>query len=325
MNADPPKIRCGIVGFGFIGPHHADAIRRLGNVEIVAVASPDIERTRTKAERFGIAKVYGRYEDLLEDADIEVVDIAAPTYLHLPVALAAIARGKHVIVDKPLALSVSEAAELVEAANRAGVVNAITFNYRYNPMVQQARVMIEQGRLGKIHLVHGHYLQDWLLEESDFSWRLEPEKSGEAGMLADAGSHWFDLVEHVTGLRIRSVLAELATVIKTRRKPVKAREAFQTQGSDITEAHEVRVPDVGTALLRFSNGATGTFLVSSLCAGHKNDLRFEVHGSTASLKWLQEEPNRLWMGKRGEPDQVWVKDPAMLDPSIRHYARLPRR
>ncbi len=147
MNADPPKIRCGIVGFGFIGPHHADAIRRLGNVEIVAVASPDIERTRTKAERFGIAKVYGRYEDLLEDADIEVVDIAAPTYLHLPVALAAIARGKHVIVDKPLALSVSEAAELVEAANRAGVVNAITFNYRYNPMVQQARVMIEQGRL----------------------------------------------------------------------------------------------------------------------------------------------------------------------------------
>jgi predicted dehydrogenase len=329
MSTNLAKVRCGIVGFGFIGPHHADAIRRLGHVEVVAVSSPDIERTRAKAERFGIAKVYGRYEELLDDAEVEVVDIAAPTHLHRPVALAAIARGKHVIVDKPLALSVAESVELVDAANRAGVVNAVIFNYRYNPMVQQARVLIEQGRLGKIHLVHGHYLQDWLLSDSDFSWRLEPEKSGEAAMLADAGSHWFDLVEHVTGLRIRSVLVELTTVIKTRQKPVtsraafQSREAFQSSSSRATETHEVRVPDLGAALLRFSNGATGTFLTSSLCAGHKNDIRFEVHGSTASLKWLQEKPNRLWLGKRGEPDQVWIKDPTLLDPSIRHYAALP--
>jgi predicted dehydrogenase len=323
MTGDRDPIRCGIVGFGFIGPHHADAIRRLGQVAIVAVASPDIQRTRAKAEQYGIGKVYGHYEELLDDPEVEVVDIATPTHLHRPVALGAIARGKHVIVDKPLALSVSESAELVDAANRAGVVNAVIFNYRYNPMVQQARVMVEQGYLGNIHLIHGHYFQDWLLRETDFSWRLEPEKSGEAAMLADAGSHWFDLVEHVAGLRIRTVLAELTTVVKTRRKSLEAREAFQASEGEVSETYEASVPDIGSALLRFSNGATGAFLVSPLCAGHKNDLGFEIHGSAASLKWLQEEPNRLWVGKRGEPDQVWVKDPAMLDPSIRHFARLP--
>jgi predicted dehydrogenase len=323
MTEKQPPVRCGIVGFGFIGPHHADAIRRLGNVEIVAVSSPNVERTRAKAARYGITKVYGRYEELVDDPEIEVVDIATPTYLHHRIALAAIARGKHVVVDKPLALSVAECEELVAAAYCAGVVNAVTFNYRYYPMVQQARVLIEQGMLGKIHLIHGHYLQDWLLDERDFSWRLELEKSGEAAMLADAGSHWFDLVEHVTGLRIGSVLAELTTIIKTRQKPLQNREAFAQPGVGTTEAYTVRVPDAASALLRFSNGSIGTFLTSSLCAGHKNDLSFEVHGSIASLKWLQEEPDRLWIGRRGEPDQLWSKDPALLDSSIRQYAALP--
>jgi predicted dehydrogenase len=216
-----------------------------------------------------------------------------------------------------------QAAELVGAAEAAKVVNAVTFNYRYNPLVQQARVMSQRGDLGELHFIHGHYLQEWLLHDTDFSWRLEPEESGEAAMIADAGSHWFDLIEYVTGLRVTTVLAEVRTILKIRQKPAAARDAFADAGSDDSIAFDVKVPDLGTAMLRFSNGASGTFSTCSLCAGHKNDLRFELHGAMGSLSWLQEEPNRLWIGRRGEPDQMITKDPGLLDPSVRHYAMLP--
>lgn len=324
MSGRARNIRCGIVGFGFIGPHHADAMRRLGGVDVVAVCSDEPEVTRRKAAQLGIPNVYEHYEDLIADDSIDVVDIATPTYLHFPVALAAIRRHKHVIVDKPLALSTAQARELVEAARTAGVVNAVTFNYRYFPLVQHARVLIGKGELGEVHLVHGHYLQEWLLRDTDFSWRLDPKLSGAAAMVADAGSHWFDLIEHVTGLRITEVAAELKTTIRVRRKPlVASREAFAATGAEETEPFEVTVPDMGMAMLKLENGASVSFLTSALCAGHKNDLTFEVHGSRASLRWLQEEPNRLWVGRRGEPDQVIGKDPSLLDPSIRHYAALP--
>jgi predicted dehydrogenase len=299
-------------------------MRRLGFVDVAAVCSDEPEVTRRKAEQLGIPKVYERYEDLIADSDIDVVDIATPTFLHYPVAMAALRHGKHVIVDKPLALSTAQARELTAAARAAGVVNAMTFNYRYNPLVQHARVLVGRGDLGEVHLIHGQYLQEWLLRDTDFSWRLEPGQSGPAAMVADAGSHWFDLIEHVTGLRITSVSAELKTTIRVRRRPLAAsREAFAEAGKEETEPYEVTVPDMGIAMLRLQNGASASFVTSALCAGHKNDLTFEIHGSRASLRWLQEEPNRLWIGRRGEPDQVIVKDPALLDPTVRHYASLP--
>lgn len=313
----------GLSGSDLSGPHHLEAILRLGNAEVTAVAARNVDKARAKALRFGIEKVCGSFEELVSDPEIDVVDIATPTASHYPIAMAAIQYGKHVIVDKPLALNVAEAEDMVRAAKTAGVVNAVTFNYRYNPLVQQARVMVRRGDIGKLHLMHGHYLQDWLLQPTDFSWRLEPEESGQAAMIADAGSHWFDLVEHVTGLEITSVLAELRTVMKIRHKPANAREAFAEGRGDSIAPYEVQVPDLGAAMLRFSNNAFGTFLTSSLCAGHKNDLRLELHGAKASMAWLQEEANRLWIGKRGEPDQILTKDPSLLDPSIRHYAALP--
>jgi predicted dehydrogenase len=324
MRADVRNVRCGLVGFGFIGPHHAEAMRRLGFVDVVAVCSDEPGTTRQKAAALRIPKFYDRYEELIADPEIDVVDIVTPTHLHDAVAMAALARRKHVIVDKPLALSTAQAKQLVESAREAGVVNAVTFNYRYHPLVQQARVMVSRGELGDIHLVHGRYLQEWLLYDTDFNWRLEPEKSGPAGMVADAGSHWFDLVEHVTGLRIAAVLPELKTTIPVRKKPLGAAPgAFLEAAGGPAEDYQVKVPDLGMALLRFDNGASGCFSTSSLCAGYKNDLRFEIHGSRGSLLWLQEEPNRLWIGKRGEPDRVITKDPSLLDPSVRHYAALP--
>ena len=318
------SVRCGIVGFGFIGPQHAEAMRRLGFVDIAAVCSAEPEMARERAGRLGIPKVCERYEELLDDSTIEVIDIVTPTRMHHPVAMAAIARGKHVIVEKPMALSVAQAREMQDAARAADVVNAVTFNYRYHPLVQQARIMVGRGDVGAIHLVHGHYLQEWLLYDTDFSWRLDPTESGPSAMVGDAGCHWFDLVEHVTGLRVTSVLAELRTVIPIRRKPLVAREAFAEAGAeDKTEPYSVRVPDLGAILLRLSNGGTATFLTSPLCAGHKNDLRFEIHGSKMSLSWVQEDPNRLWIGQRGQPDQLLNRDPGLLAPEARPYTALP--
>lgn len=316
-------VHCGIVGFGFIGPQHAEAMRRLGFVNIVAACSAEPEVTRIKAERLGIPKVYEKYEDLLDDPAIEVVDIVTPTRLHFPMAMAAIARGKHVIVDKPMALTLDQAREMRDAARAAGVVNAVTFNYRYHPLVQHARIMVERGEVGAIHLVHGHYLQEWLLYDTDFSWRLDPSEAGASAMVGDAGCHWFDLVEHVTGLRATSVLAELRTVIPVRRKPLRAREAFASGDCEETEPYPVKVPDLGAVLFRLNNGGTATFLSSPLCAGHKNDLRFEIHGSKQSLSWVQEDPNRLWIGRRGEPDQILNRDAELLAPEARRYSALP--
>jgi predicted dehydrogenase len=177
--------------------------------------------------------------------------------------------------------------------------------------------------VGAIHLVHGHYLQEWLLYDTDFSWRLDPAEAGASAMVGDAGCHWFDLVEHVTGLRVASVLAELRTVIPVRRKPLRTREAFASGDGEETEPYSVKVPDLGAVLLRLSNGGTATFLSSPLCAGHKNDLRFEIHGSKQSLSWVQENPNRLWNGRRGEPDQILNRDPELLAPEARRYSALP--
>jgi predicted dehydrogenase len=316
-------VRCGIVGFGFIGPQHAEAMRRLGYVEVAAICSADPVKARQAATALGIPKVFDRYEDLLEDPSIEVIDIVTPTRMHHPIALAAIARGKHVIVEKPLALSLHQAKELRDAALAAGVVNAVTFNYRHHPMVQQARFMVKNGEVGPIHLLHGHYLQEWLLHESDFSWRLDPAESGPSAMVGDAGCHWFDLIEHVTGLRVTSVLAELRTVIQTRQKPLRARQAFAKAGNEETEPYSVQVPDLGAMLLRLSNGGTASFIASPLCAGHKNDLRFEIHGSKLSLSWEQEDPNHLWIGRRGQPDQLLNRDPGLLAPEVRRYTALP--
>jgi predicted dehydrogenase len=317
-------VGCAIAGFGFIGPHHADAIRRLGFVELRGIYDADVAGARIKADELSIPRVYETFEELLMDLGVAVVDIAVPTNLHRPLARAAIAAGKHVIVEKPLALTAADAAEMLAAARAAEVTHAVTFNYRYNAMVQQARSMIAGGALGRVHLIHGRYLQEWLVHDTDFNWRVEPERTGEAAMMADAGCHWFDLVEHISGLRVEAVLADFSTTIGKRKRPLSgSREAFAQAAGDAWEEYEVRVPDRGTVLLRFHNGARGVFYTSALCPGHKNDLRIEINGLEASLAWEQEEPDRLWIGKRGEADRLLTRDPGLLDPAVRRYCTTP--
>jgi len=312
----------GLVGPGFVGAHHIDAVRRLGFVDVVAVAASTEASARKKADALGVPKAYGSFEALIADPDIQVVHNTTPNHLHGPVIMAALARRKHVISDKPLAMTAEEALRLWRAASDAGVVHAVTFNYRGNPLVQQAREMIARDEIGRVHFVHGQYLQDWLLQETDFSWRLEPEKGGASSAIGDIGSHWCDLVQHVIGQRIVEVFADLTTVIETRMKPASSTEAF-ARSEGAREAFTVRSEDLASLLLRFDGGAKGSLSVGQVCAGHKNDLWFEANGRSASLRWLQERQNELWIGRRDGPNGVLPKDPSLLNDAARPYAHLP--
>ncbi len=252
MTAARGRIGMGLVGPGFVGAHHIDAVRRLGFVDVVAVAASTEESARRKADALGVPKAYGSYEALARDPDVHVVHNTTPNYLHAPVIMAALAHRKHVVSDKPLAMDATEARGLLDAATRAGVVHAVTYNYRGNPLVQQARSMIAAGELGPLHFVHGSYLQDWLIDPTDFSWRLEPDKGGASSAIGDIGTHWCDLVQYVTGRRITEVLADLTTVVGTRLKPLQATEAFSGAGRQSTRTgrdHE-RGPGDGARPLR---------------------------------------------------------------------------
>jgi predicted dehydrogenase len=318
------RIGMGIVGLGFAGAHHIDTVRRLGYVDVVGVVGSSLASAKKKASEYNIPKAYGSYEELVADPDIQVVHNTSVNYLHTPVNLAAISRGKHLLSDKPLAMNSTEARQVRDAAIKAGIVHGVVFNYRGNPLVQQARLMISRGELGSIHFIHGEYLQDWLLEPRDYSWRLDPAKGGASVALGDIGSHWCDLAQHIAGLRIQSVLADLTTVVKTRQRPVVATETFQASGTGVaTEAVQIQGDDLASVLLKFENGAKGCVSVGQVCAGHKNDLWVEVSGQKSSLRWDQEKQNQLWSGLRHEASQMLPKDPALIDGSLRKYARLP--
>jgi predicted dehydrogenase len=317
------RIGMGLVGPGFIAPHHIDAVRRLGNVDVIAIAGSSQSSAERKAEQLDIDRAYGSYVDLINDPDIDVVHNTTPSYLHFPISMAAIKAGKHIISDKPLAITPDECAALCEAAATAGVVNAVTFNYRGNPLVQQARLMVAEQNIGALNFVHGYYLQDWMTDANVYSWRSDPAKGGASSALADIGSHWCDLAEHISGSTISAVLADLTTVVKTRYSAGESAEAFSVDASAARQPVEVTGEDMASVLLRFANGAKGCFSVGQVTPGHKNDLQIEFNGRAGSLRWAQERQNELWVGRHDQSNSAMTKDPAAMLPGARPYAHLP--
>ncbi len=317
------SIGMGLVGPGFVAAHHIDAVRRLGDVDVVAVAGSSQKSAERKAHEYKVDRAYGSFEELIADPDISVIHNTTPNHLHFAVSMAVFKAGKHVISDKPLALNSSEGRQLRDAALKAGVVHAVTFNYRGNPLVQQARAMVKNGDTGAVSFVHGYYLQDWMADPNVYSWRSDPAKGGASSALGDIGSHWCDLAEHVSGLRIDSVLADLSTVIPVRYSAGASGEAFSgVAGGERTEV-PVTSEDLGSVLLRFTNGTKGCFSVGQVLPGHKNDLSLEVNGRKLSLKWLQEKQNDLWIGRHREANEVLAKDPSLMLAETRDYAHLP--
>ena len=319
------KIKAGIIGTGFIGPAHVEAARRLGNMEFVAVAEYTQELADAKAAALSISKGYGDYKQLLADPEIQVVHNCTPNHLHFEVNRDILAAGKHVISEKPLAMNTQESSELVRLANESGLIHAVDFNYRYYPLVQHARAIVKDGTVGDIYALHGSYLQDWLYKQTDWNWRLQPELSGNSRAIADIGSHWCDLMQFVTGQTITKVCADLQTIHKTRMKPKKEVETYagkQLEPSDY-EPQKINTEDYASVLFELSSGAHGVVTVSQVSAGRKNRLYFELDGSNCALAWDQERPNEMWIGYRDRPNEVLIKDPALLHADAKEYAHYP--
>ena len=319
------KIKVGVIGTGFIGPAHIEALRRLGNIDVVALADVDEETAKAKAGTLGIENYYGDYKKLIKSGDIQCVHICTPNHLHYQMAREALLAGKNVVCEKPLAVAVSEAQELVELADKKGLVNAVHFNIRYYPLMRQARKMAEKGEFGKIFAVHGSYLQDWLFYQTDYNWRLEPDFSGKSRAVADIGSHWIDLIEYVSGLKIAEVFADFATFHKIRKKPLKPVETYAgkiLQPGDYADI-PIGTEDYATVLFNFENGAKGVMTVSQVAAGRKNRLYFELDGSKKSAAWDSESPNQIWFGRRDGSNEVMMKDPSLVYPECRDIISFP--
>lgn len=318
------KIQVAVVGTGFIGPAHIEALRRLPNIEVVGLCEASMELAQQKAGVLGIEKAYV-FEEMLEDESIDSVHICTPNFLHYSQAKAALLAGKHVICEKPLATKIEEAEELVELAGEKALVNATHFNLRYYPLVRQMKTMRENGELGEIYSIMGSYLQDWLYLPTDYSWRLEPDKSGDSRAIADVGSHLLDLTEYVTGLKITEVMADFSTVHKTRLKPLKPIETYSgrlLEESDYQRI-EINTEDHASVLLRFDNGNKGSVTVSQVAAGRKNRLNIEISGSKSNFEWCSEKPNEMWVGKRETANQQLMKDPGLLYPEASGLISFP--
>jgi predicted dehydrogenase len=306
-----------LVGTGFIAAVHVEALRRLG-VEVLGVVGSSPER----AAEAGLGHVYGNLEELLEDDHVDVVHLATPNDLHYRQVKQALAAGKHVVCEKPLALTATESGELVELAKAAGVVHCTNFMARFYPLAQHARSLVSEGALGEIWNVHGSYLQDWLLRPTDWNWRLVPEHGGGLRAIGDIGSHWLDLVQFVTGRRIVELFGDLQTVIPVRRRPTGPVQTFaetEAEGEDVAIATE----DLAHVLLRFEGGASGSVVVSQVSAGRKNMLAFELDGADAALAWHSERPEELWLGHRERPNETLLRDPGLLAPEARATTTLP--
>ena len=316
------EIGAAVVGTGFIGAVHVEALRRLG-VQVHGVVGSSRERASARSRELGLPPAYESFRSMLDDPRVEVVHVTSPNHLHREQAAAALNAGKHVVCEKPLAMTSQQSAELVQLAESSGRVNAVNFNIRFYPVLQHLRGVVEEGGLGDIRLVSGHYLQDWLLLDTDWNWRLEPQLGGDLRAVADIGSHWMDLTSFLCGKRITSAMADLTTFIKTRMQPAGPVETFATDRSAKTVAREIRTEDCATILLRYEDGTRGALTVSQVSPGRKNSLVFEIDGARSAAGWDSERPDELWIGHRGRPNELILRDPAMLNAKGRKASYLP--
>ncbi|HHY87814.1 MAG TPA: Gfo/Idh/MocA family oxidoreductase [Chloroflexi bacterium] len=317
-------IKAAVVGVGFIGPVHVEALKR-NNVSVIGVVGLSPEEAAQRARVLGVPKGYASFEEMLADPEVEVVHLATPNYLHFEQAKAVLKAGKHVVCEKPLAMTTTESAELVALAEQTGLVNAVNFNLRFYPLVHQARHIVQNGEIGDLFILQGSYLQDWLLYPTDWSWRLDPELGGSLRAVADIGSHWLDMLTFITGLRVEAVFADFKTFHPIRKKPAKPVETFTgkiLQPEDFID-QPISTEDYASILLRYENGVRGNLTVAQVCAGRKNRLFFEIYGSKSSLVFDSERPNELWIGHRDKANEILMRDPSLLAPEVRSVASYP--
>jgi predicted dehydrogenase len=319
------RIKTAVIGTGFMGRVHTEAIRRVGNVDVVAVAAHTLDEAKAFAQSVGIETATADYKSLLKDKSIDAVHVCTPNFLHYPVSKEAMEAGKAVLCEKPMTMTVGEARDLVDTADRTGVPNCVNHNLRFYPVVQQIRAMIEAGELGQVLIVQGTYSQDWLLYDTDYNWRVESKANGALRAMGDIGSHWMDMITHLTAQPITAVCADLQTFHKTRKRPKVAVQTFAGKLLKPEDYEEVPIDtdDFGSVLVRLGDRARGCFTVSQMSAGRKNRFSFEIFGTKCGVGWDQERPDELWIGHRNTPNQILLKDPSLLLPKAAGFADLP--
>ena len=316
------RIRTAVIGTGFMGRVHLEALRRIEHVDVVEVAATSTDKARAAAEGYNVLNSTGDWQDVMRDPSIDAVHVCTPNDSHFPIARAALEAGKHVLCEKPLAMSSAQARELTELAAGKKLRNALCHNLRFYPMVQQMKAMREAGAFGDILVVQGTYSQDWMLYETDWNWRVDPSVSGPSRVMADIGSHFFDMAEHVTGLKVSSVCSDLQIFYPTRKQPKGGGETFS--GKTVGETTDTRIvtEDFGATLFKMGK-ARGAMTASQVSAGRKNGLVLEIYGTKGGATWRQETPEELWLGHRDAPNQVLMKDPSLLSEHARGFADYP--
>jgi len=313
------KLGIAIVGAGMIGAVHRRAAL-LAGAEVRGVAASSSQRAREMAQSWNVPRAYRNIEEVVADPQVQVVHICTPNHLHRPMAQAALEAGKHVICEKPLATTLEYAQALAALAASTGLVATVPFVYRYHPVIREARARIAQGELGPLHLIHGSYLQDWLLDPASNNWRVDPVLGGASRVFADIGSHWCDLVEWTSGERFAEVSATFNTVIPER--GALTGKSFTTpaaHGAMQTVASE----DVAAAMFRTSTGTLASLTVSQISAGRRNRLWFEIDGAKASVAFNQEDAERLWIGLPDQREEFFVRGPGAGSAEQRRLSVLP--
>ena len=318
------NIGVAVAGAGFIGPVHVEALRRLG-LPVRGILGCDRAESERAMKSLGLPKAYGSLDEILADSSVQAVHLAVPNVLHYEFAKRAIAAGKHVMCEKPLAMTAEQSGELVELARGKRLAGGVCYNVRFYPLNLEARDRVARGDLGRIFAVNGSYAQDWLLHETDYNWRVLSDQGGALRAVADIGTHWMDLVTSITGLEVEAVLADLNTVHPIRKRPKGEVETFSGKlgGPRQTEPVAIDTEDYGCVMFRFQGGAKGSLWVSQVTAGRKNCIRYEIAGAKAALAWNSESPNELWIGRRDQANESLIRDPALLGDLARGYANYP--
>ncbi len=316
------ELNAAIIGLGFVGRAHLEALRRLG-ITVKGILGSTPERSKAAAEALRLPHAYSSLDELAADPSVHVVHLCTPNHLHFPEASQLLRAGKHVLSEKPLTMDSRESAALVSLVKEMNLVGGVAYNLRYYPLCQEAHVLIKQGKIGQVRLVHGSFLQDWLLFPTDWNWRLETKLGGDLRAVSDIGTHWLDLMMWMTGSKVSELCADLATVLPSRRRPKGRVETFQKAGNMETEEVLISTEDYASVLLHFENDAHGVMSVSQVSAGRKTRLWFEIDGSEGSLAFNSESPNTLWIGRRDRASEILPKDPGLMTPEARGYAAYP--
>ncbi len=319
-------IKVGVIGTGFIGKAHIEGIRRVPGLEVWAVAEQNREQLEKSVKELSIPRGYNNYTDLIEDPEIQSVHICVPNNLHYRIAKAALLAGKHVVCEKPLAVTTSEANELASLASDRALVTAVHYNLRFYPVIRYARDLIKQGKLGRFFTVHGSYLQDWLLLETDYNWRLESGSGGKSRAFADIGTHWIDMISFITGKEIVKVFSEMKTLHPERKRPKKEISTFSNSKMDLENEYEsipIDTEDMAVILFEFRDNTIGNLIVNQMAAGRKNRLAFEIYGEKCSISWNSEVPDELNIGYRDKPNEVFFRDPSVINNQTFNYTDLP--